>query len=215
MLNVFPTYAMSQKKQDTTPLPITSPNVNRFSKSFDDRLGGKFATNWYLNIVPSVLWHCWLANRKGIRPVKKTKWWGAGMVICLERGADLHMAQLMQLPLTASCFIKIHIGFTFLVPAHLGSPGQTAVKRVYVYICMIFKYPTGPSICPSATFQPIVIYLNVSRTTMLHLFCRMTNHTHPFNRQITIPAPHHSVFYRLDALPAAQPTTSMHCMTNH
>ena len=39
------------------------------------------------------------------------------MVICLERGADLHMAQLMPLPLTVSCFSKIHIGFTFLVPA--------------------------------------------------------------------------------------------------
>ena len=44
------------------------------------------------------------------------------MVICLERGADLHMAQLMPLPLTVSCFSKIQIGFTFLVPARLGSP---------------------------------------------------------------------------------------------
>jgi len=43
------------------------------------------------------------------------------MVIYLERGADLHMAQLMPLPLTVSCFNKIYIGFTFLVPAHLGS----------------------------------------------------------------------------------------------
>ena len=51
------------------------------------------------------------------------------MVICLERGADLHMAQLMPLPLTVSCFSKIQIGFTFLVPAHLGSPGKRAVKR--------------------------------------------------------------------------------------
>ena len=41
------------------------------------------------------------------------------MVICLERGADLHMAQLMPLPITVSCFSKIQIGFTFLVPAHL------------------------------------------------------------------------------------------------
>ena len=39
------------------------------------------------------------------------------MVICLERGADVHMAQLMPLPLTVSCFSKIQIGFTFLVPA--------------------------------------------------------------------------------------------------
>ena len=51
-------------------------------------------------------------------------WWGAGVVVCLEQGASLHMAQLMPLPLTASCFSKIQIGFTFLVPAHLGSPGN-------------------------------------------------------------------------------------------
>jgi len=42
----------------------------------------------------------------------------------------LHMAQLMPLPLTVSCSIKIQIGFTFLVPAHPGNPGQRAVKRV-------------------------------------------------------------------------------------
>ena len=66
-----------------------------------------------------------------------TEQWGAGMVICLERGADLHMAQLMPLPLTVSCFSKIKIGFTFLVPAHLGSPGKRAVKRVCVCVCSI------------------------------------------------------------------------------
>jgi len=48
--------------------------------------------------------------------------WGAGVVICLERGADLRMSQLMPLPLIVSCFSKIHIGFTFLVSADLGSP---------------------------------------------------------------------------------------------
>ena len=52
------------------------------------------------------------------------------MVICLERGADLHMAQLMPLPLTVSCLSKIQFGFTFLVPAYPGSPGKRAVKRV-------------------------------------------------------------------------------------
>ena len=57
------------------------------------------------------------------------------MVICLERDADLHMAQLMPLPLTASCFSKIQIGFTFLVPADPGSPGKRAVKRC-VRACM-------------------------------------------------------------------------------
>ena len=70
----------------------------------------------------------------GWQPVK-TEWWGAGMVICLERGADLHMAQLMPLPLTVSCFCKIQIGFTFLVPAHLDSPGKRVVKRVRACVC--------------------------------------------------------------------------------
>ena len=56
------------------------------------------------------------------------------MVICLERGADLHMAQLMPLPLTVSCFGKIQINFTFLVPARPGSPGKRAVKRVCVFL---------------------------------------------------------------------------------
>ena len=58
------------------------------------------------------------------------------MVICLERDADLHMAQLMPLPLTVSCFSKIQIGFTFLVPAHAGGPGKRAVKRVCVCVCV-------------------------------------------------------------------------------
>ena len=52
------------------------------------------------------------------------------MVVCLERGADLHIAQLMPLPPTVSCFRKIQIGYTFLVPAHLDGPGQRAIKRV-------------------------------------------------------------------------------------
>ena len=62
------------------------------------------------------------------------------MVICLERGADLHMAQLMPLPLTVSCSSKIQIVFTFLVPANPGSPGQRAVKRVCVICKLDLKY---------------------------------------------------------------------------
>ena len=46
------------------------------------------------------------------------------MVICLERGGDLHMAQLLPLLLTVSCFSKIQIGFTLLLLAHPDSPGK-------------------------------------------------------------------------------------------
>ena len=55
------------------------------------------------------------------------------MVICLVCGADLHMAQLMPLPLTVCCFSKIQIGFTFLVPAHPGSPRKGPLNRFVIY----------------------------------------------------------------------------------
>ena len=58
------------------------------------------------------------------------------MVICLERGADLHVAQLMPLPLTVSCFSKIQIGFTFLELVHPGSPGKRAIK--WVCVCVTY-----------------------------------------------------------------------------
>jgi len=70
---------------------------------------------------------------------------------------DLHMAKLMPLPLTVSCFSKIQIGSTFLVPAHLGSPGKRAVKRVCV--------------CVRVCMRACVFTLNVHTHT----------HTHPFN----------------------------------
>ena len=60
-------------------------------------------------------------------------------LICLQRGADLHMAQLMPPPLTVSCFSEIQIGFTFLVPAHLGSTGKRAIKRVCVCVALSQK----------------------------------------------------------------------------
>ena len=71
------------------------------------------------------------------------------MVICLERGADLHVAQLVPLPLAVSCFSKIQIGFSSLVPAHLGSPGERAVKRVCVFVA-------------SPNFTKLLVTLSVS-----------------------------------------------------
>ena len=70
-----------------------------------------------------------LVGRQEGHPASKKQSGGTtGMVICLERGADLHMAQLMPLPLTVSCSSKIQISFTFLVPAYPGYPGKEAVK---------------------------------------------------------------------------------------
>ena len=65
------------------------------------------------------------------------------MVVCLVRGADLHMAQRVPLPLTVSCFSKILIGFTFLVPAHPGSPGQRAIKRMCVCVIYAVSIPSA------------------------------------------------------------------------
>ena len=72
--------------------------------------------------------------QEGHLACKKTEWWGAGVVLSLKRDADLHMAQMMPLPLTVSCFSKIQIGFTFLVLAHLGSPRKRAIKRAVVVV---------------------------------------------------------------------------------
>ena len=66
------------------------------------------------------------------------------MVICLERGADLHMAQLMSLPLTVSCSSKIQIGFTFLVPAYPGCPGKEAVKWLLLLLFLASLYHVPP-----------------------------------------------------------------------
>jgi len=74
--------------------------------------------------------------QEGHPACKKTEWWSTGVVICLERDADLHMAQLMPLPLSVSCSSKIQIGFTFLVPAYPGCPGKEAVKWLLLLLLL-------------------------------------------------------------------------------
>ena len=93
---------------------------------------------YYCYYVPSVLWRCWLGGRKGIWPVKNLSG-GVLAWLSLERDADLHMAQLMPLPLTVSCFSKIQISFTFLVPSHMGGPGKRAVKRMCVCVYVLLS----------------------------------------------------------------------------
>ena len=91
----------------------------------------------YINLyVASSALTLLVGRQGGHLACKKTVWWG-----------DLHMFQLMPLPLTVSCFSKIQIGFTFLLSAHLGSPGQRAVKGVcmcacvYKFVCMYVYMP--------------------------------------------------------------------------
>jgi len=77
-----------------------------------------------------------LVGRQEGHPACKNRVVGCWCGCLSGAGADLHMAQLMPLPLTVSCFSRIQIGFTFLVPAHLGSPGKRAVKWVCVWVCV-------------------------------------------------------------------------------
>ena len=95
------------------------------------------------------------------------------MVICLERGADLHMAQLMPLPPTVSCFSKIQIGFTFLVPAQPGSPGKRPLNRcVCVILANIDRVPNFFSLLDFQVNCILFVenvYVSVIKIILLHL----------------------------------------------
>ena len=95
------------------------------------------------------------------------------MVICLERGADLHMAQLMPLPLTVSCFNKIQIGFTFLVPTHPGSPEKGALNGcVRVYSKYVAKTDRSKCLIKKTT-------LNLDSFSQCHLICYQCTQSKP------------------------------------
>ena len=115
-----------------------------------------------------------------------TEWWAAGMVICLERVADLHMAQLMPLPLTVSFFSKIQIGFTFLVPAHPGSPGKRAVRWVCVCVYLL-------TVDRTANCVAVGCGLNYDSNVLFHLkitegLCSLTEHFSRFSTALALAA---------------------------
>ena len=91
------------------------------------------------------------------------------MAICLQEGADLHMAQLMPLPLTVSCFSKIQIGFTFLVPAH---PGSLRKGPLNMCVCAIYikKYPEYVL----DHFQNLIIIYNVLPTNFVKIHAQLS-----------------------------------------
>ena len=168
-----------------------------------------------------MLWRCCSGGRKGIRPVK-TELWGAGVVICLERGADLHVAQLMPLPL-GLCVLAV--GNYCIGVQNIGNQWRYASATATVILNPdLHKHW---AICNWNTHThpfnvPLSGTIRVSRyqkgTTNLDFTEARDNEWHgiswaicksaPHSKQITTPAPHHSVFYRPDALPAAQPTVS-------
>jgi len=110
-----------------------------------------------------------VGRQEGHPACKKTEWWGAGMVICLERVADLHMSQLMPLPLTVYCFSKIQIVFAFLVPVYPGSPGKRAVKWVCSCNILVLKV-----IFKAVSFEASTILLKKRFISLSHFaanFC--------------------------------------------
>ena len=99
------------------------------------------------------------------------------MVICLEQGAVSHMAQLMPLPLTISCFSKIQTGFTFLVLAHPGSPGKRAVKRMCV--CrVVVRCKQRINIC---CYFAILLILRTNVASFMTYLCSTFTYDSSFN----------------------------------
>jgi len=97
------------------------------------------------------------------------------MVICLKRGTDLHMAQLMPLSLAS---VKSRLVFTFLATAHPGSPGQRAIKRVsvclirhasfvryFLKVCGLYAH----QICGGNTWKSTKLYILWSEFSRLKL----------------------------------------------
>jgi len=103
------------------------------------------------------------------------------VVICLEQGADLHIVQLMPLPLTVSCSSKIQMGSTFLVPAHLGGPGKRAVKWVCVCMCTVIVFVHAILMHPAQVLGSNALYLStrsfMNFTIMsVHKYCKYYNY---------------------------------------
>jgi len=99
-----------------------------------------------------------LVGRQEGHLVCKNEWWGADVIVCLERGADLHTAQLMPLPLTVSCFSKIQVVFTFLVPAYPRSPGKQPLNwHMCLSVCISVRF------CIEFVFACTVLFVSVSQ----------------------------------------------------
>ena len=143
--------------------------------------------------VPSVLWRCWLGGRKGIRPVKN---WVVGYWHGYLSGARCRLA-CGPADATATHCLLLHLNpdwFCLLVPAHLGSPGQRAVKRVCVCVpgpCKFRKWPPWLSRrceIPEFCSAPISAGLchHIAGKTMRNCYCdiALNNHTDIFLKEL-------------------------------
>jgi len=82
--------------------------------------------------------------QEGHPACKKTERWGAGVVICLERAADLHMPSWCHCHSLSLASVKSRLVFTFLVPAHPGSPGKRAVCVLRFSSSFVLKMRRSP-----------------------------------------------------------------------
>ena len=246
----------------------------------------------FSNIIISRLFYCvyvcmmclqcfdavgWAAGRAS--GLYRTEWWGAGMVICLERGADLHMVQLCVLwvaqpaYVSASVWCKDEHSLVWLsadvclcdcvcgslrrrLNPRLSLVASSSLLQVSLWwVAMghfIFCWDRSPKLSSKTKVQDPINMQNVLNHVsdrLSHLTSTYTRLTAlspgpprwagtrkakpiwillkqetvsgsgiswnicksaPRSRQITTPTPHHSVFYRPDALPATQPTASKH-----
>ena len=133
----------------------------------------------------------------GIRPVKKLRGGVlAWLSVCSEVQTCIWPSWCHSLPLA-------------LVKSRLVLPFWYRLTRVVSEITHTHTHPfNGPfsGWAVTRTVKPILKQETVSGSGISWAICKSAPHC----RQITTPAPHHSVFYRPDALPATQPTASKH-----
>jgi len=124
----------------------------------------------YMYIVrnlPSVLWHCWLGVRKSIHPVK-SEWWGVGVVISLERGADcLHNYS----PTDATATPKTPIISTHLIKSRLVLPfwyrlTQVVLEKRPLIVC---SNSSGSRLCTVCVITPNAEQVHVDRPRLTAL----------------------------------------------
>ena len=139
-------------------------------------------SHYYLSCFDAVGW-----RQEGHLACKKTEWWGTGVVICLE-----HMVQLMPLPphylllhcvCCSTAYHNTHTHTTVLRPFFRDHPGEPVPEENLWTLWCKRRLTEADTL----TIRPGAI---PSGPTIAHL--------------------HHPIFYRPDALPAAQPTVSKH-----
>jgi len=139
----------------------------------------RMLSSWFihlLNLLPSVLWHCWLGVRKSVRPLNKLSdemlaWVSVWSEV--QRIYRYFWLSWCHYHLIISCFIKIQIGLTFLVPSYSGCPtcpGKETVK--WVFVCFLFNLVFKKII---TTCISVAIYVTITWYCWIN-FCRIFVH---------------------------------------